>query len=72
MSDSLKYWDIITKQETQIIKLLAGGYNQESIANQLNVSRNTVCWHLANLRRKTNVPNLIDLLRKFYDFVERR
>ncbi|MCF2502091.1 LuxR C-terminal-related transcriptional regulator [Dyadobacter sp. CY107] len=53
----------LSGRESEIIKLLAEGFNSKQIADQLFISVNTVRNHRANLLRKTNSRNLIQVLK---------
>lgn len=44
----------LTRQEIQIIKLLAKGMSQKEMADQLNISLRTVNVHKANISKKMN------------------
>ena len=43
---------VFTKQEIEIMNLLAKGYNPEQIADKLSRSKNTISTHLANVYYK--------------------
>jgi DNA-binding NarL/FixJ family response regulator len=45
----------LTARETEVLRLLAGGLDQEEIAGQLIISRRTVGTHLENIMRKLGV-----------------
>lgn len=52
----------LTKREKEIISLLIKGYNNNRIAQKLNVSRYTVETHRKNIRLKLSVKNTSELL----------
>ena len=47
----------LTAREREILLLIASGINNSQIADNLNISRNTVKTHLYNIYNKINVPN---------------
>ncbi|MCE7065743.1 LuxR C-terminal-related transcriptional regulator [Dyadobacter sp. CY326] len=53
----------LSSRESEILKLLAEGFNSKQIADQLFISVNTVRNHRANLLRKTNSKNVIQILK---------
>jgi DNA-binding CsgD family transcriptional regulator len=48
---------LLTAREREILLLIASGINNSQIADNLNISRNTVKTHLYNIYNKINVPN---------------
>jgi DNA-binding CsgD family transcriptional regulator len=55
----------ITPKEQQLIKLIAKGLNNPLIANELNISINTVQNHKRHLREKTNTKTSAELIAFF-------
>ena len=56
----------LTNRETEILRLMAGGFSNKEIANALDVSVQTVKWHLKNLFVKLNAgsrKHLVDRAR---------
>ena len=51
-----------TQREREILNLVAEGYKSREIADDLNISVNTVEKYLYNLRRKTNLHDTSSLL----------
>ena len=47
----------LTTREREILILIASGINNSQIAENLNISRNTVKTHLYNIYNKIKVPN---------------
>ena len=45
----------ITARETEVLRLLSRGYTYGEVAEQLGISRNTVCTHIKNSYRKLAV-----------------
>lgn len=48
---------LFTRREREILNLIAEGYKDQEIADDLEVSIKTVEKHLDNLMRKWNLPN---------------
>ena len=48
---------MLTAREREILILIASGINNSEIADNLNISRNTVKTHLYNIYNKIKVPN---------------
>lgn len=53
----------ITKREKEVLLLLARGYNNPHMCEQLEISGNTLKTHLRNIYRKMDVNNRQELLR---------
>ncbi len=62
-SDSAFPYTSLTKQELNIVKLVAQGARNKEIAHQLNISAHTVKTHLSSIFRKTQARNRVELLR---------
>jgi DNA-binding NarL/FixJ family response regulator len=54
----------LTKREIEIIRLIAEGLTSQEMANKLFISHRTVETHRANLMKKMNVKNAVELVRK--------
>lgn len=52
----------LTKRERQVLRLIANGYRNREIGEQLNISLKTVDSHRTNLMRKLDIHNLVDLI----------
>ncbi|QSX33444.1 response regulator transcription factor [Shewanella avicenniae] len=53
----------LTRQELRIIDLVSVGARNREIAEQLNISNNTVKTHMSAIFRKTGARNRVELLR---------
>lgn len=62
-SDSAFPHTPLTKQELNIVKLVAQGARNKEVAYQLNISAHTVKTHLSSIFRKTQARNRVELLR---------
>jgi DNA-binding NarL/FixJ family response regulator len=51
---SLEQPDPLTDRETEILRLMAGGYSNKEIANSLDVAEGTVKNHVSNILAKLN------------------
>jgi len=54
----------LTKREIEIIKLIADGLTSQQMADRLFISPRTVETHRANLMKKMNVKNAVELVKK--------
>ncbi len=61
MSDALPP---LTEREKEVMQLLSTGITYAEIANQLEVSQETIKQHLKNIYRKLGVGNKIAALKK--------
>ena len=52
---SLDRPDPLTERETEILRLMAGGYSNKEIANSLDVAEGTVKNHVSNILSKMGV-----------------
>ncbi|MDQ7048520.1 MAG: LuxR C-terminal-related transcriptional regulator [Enterobacterales bacterium] len=57
--------DKLSHRESQVIELLSKGFQNKQIASQLNISENTVKFHLKNLFVKLEVSNRLEAITKF-------
>jgi DNA-binding NarL/FixJ family response regulator len=55
--------NLISARELMVLKLIAEGYKNEEIANQLNISARTVDTHRANMLSRLKLPNTAALIR---------
>lgn len=51
-------WDLITLRERQILKLIAEGHTNKSMANYLSISVKTIEKHRANLMKKLDLHSV--------------
>lgn len=58
----------LTARETEIVRLIAEGLTSQSIAEKLFISPRTVETHRANLMKKADVNNSIELVKKMEKF----
>lgn len=54
---------VLTRRETEIVRLLAEGRRNREISGLLGISSRTVDAHRANIMRKLNIGNISDLIR---------
>ena len=54
-------WDALTSREREILKLIAEGYRNKEIADDLCISSKTVEKHRANLMKKLDLHNAAEL-----------
>ncbi len=52
----------LTERELDIIKLIAKGYTNKEVADQLNISAHTVNTHRKNIMAKLNIKNVAGLV----------
>jgi len=55
----------LSPRELQVAQLVCRGFNNEEIANRLDIRHGTVKTHLRNIYRRIRVKNKITLLLKF-------
>ncbi len=53
----------ITERETEVLRLIASGYSNKEIAQQLDLSVKTVEAHKANAMRKLDLTSRIDIVK---------
>jgi DNA-binding NarL/FixJ family response regulator len=56
-------YDILTRREVKIIKLIVDGYTNKEIATLLNISFHTVRNHRRNIMQKTQQKNITRLIK---------
>ncbi|NKB32510.1 MAG: response regulator [Pseudomonadales bacterium] len=52
----------LTKREKQVLRMIANGYRNREISEELNISIKTVDSHRTNLMRKLKLHNLVDIV----------
>ncbi|MBQ8950794.1 MAG: response regulator transcription factor [Eubacterium sp.] len=52
----------VTEREIEVMNLLAHGNSREEISNKLNISSNTVKYHLKSILCKTGFSNTVMLV----------
>ena len=60
----------LTEKEETVAKLAALGYKNEEIGEELSISRNTVKYHLANIYKKLDINNRVELKEAMEAFKE--
>ncbi|NNK29052.1 MAG: helix-turn-helix transcriptional regulator, partial [Flavobacteriaceae bacterium] len=68
VNNHLENYQNLTLREKEIIQLLANGYNNPQIANELHISRCTVENHRKNINAKLNLPSFAHLIHFCYSF----
>ena len=54
----------LSKRELEVFNLIKLGMNSQQVADELNVSKNTVITHRKNILTKTNSNSFIELIKK--------
>jgi DNA-binding NarL/FixJ family response regulator len=65
--NSLEQPDPLTERETEILRLMAGGYSNKEIANALNVAEGTVKNHVSNVLSKMGVRDRTRAVLKAFE-----
>ena len=60
------YEELLTKREKQVLQLLSKGLLYKEIADELNISTETVKSHCHNIYEKLHVSNRTEALNKYY------
>jgi len=55
----------LSRRETEILESLSAGASNTEISRVLNISVNTVKYHLKRIYRKLNTRNRVDAARRF-------
>jgi two-component system response regulator NreC len=53
----------LTQRETEILRLIVGGYTNRQIGQELNISIRTVEGHRANISDKLGLHSRVELVR---------
>lgn len=56
----------LTERETTVVLLSADGHRAESVANQLDISIDTVKRHLRNVMLKLHVNSTVEIVSWYY------
>ena len=64
---SLEQPDALTDRETEILRLMAGGYSNKEIANSLGVAEGTVKNHVSNILSKLGVRDRTRAVLKAFE-----
>ena len=64
---SLDQPDPLTERETEILRLMAGGYSNKEIANSLGVAEGTVKNHVSNILSKLGVRDRTRAVLKAFE-----
>ena len=64
---SLEQPDPLTERETEILRLMSGGYSNKEIANALNVAEGTVKNHVSNILSKMGVRDRTRAVLKAFE-----
>jgi len=62
--DKINLIEDLTEREYDIIKLVAKGYTNKKIANELYITEGTTKWHLSNIYSKLQVKNRTEAIIK--------
>lgn len=62
-----KEWRKFTQKEKDVIALAVQGHSEKMMAQDMHIQPCTVEFHLRNIRRKLNVPNMQALISKVKD-----
>jgi DNA-binding NarL/FixJ family response regulator len=54
--------EVLTERETEVLKLIAAGFSNKEIGDQLFISHRTVDTHRTNLMKKLDVNNIAGLI----------
>ena len=60
---SIENLNIMTKREQEVLDQLALGFSNKVIANKINISANTVCFHLKNIFIKLQASNRLQAVK---------
>ena len=55
--------EILTEKETRVLQLLANGMSNKEIAHHLNITGETVKWHIKNVYGKLEIKNRVQALQ---------
>lgn len=61
--EELASYDGLTPREKEVLKLIAEGFTNQEIANQLYLSKKTIETHKENIMNKLNMHNRVELVK---------
>lgn len=61
---SVSHNEILTEQETKVLRLIADGLSNKEIVPHLNITAETVKFHIKNVYRKLGVNNRVRALQR--------
>jgi DNA-binding CsgD family transcriptional regulator len=70
LDDRVVFQDLLTRRELDVLRLLATGETNSSIAAQLVISEATVKFHVVNLLRKLHVSNRAQAASRYHRLVQ--
>lgn len=59
-----KVYEALTEQETKILRLMSDGLKNKEVADQLNITIETVKFHIKNIYRKLDAHNRVQVLQR--------
>lgn len=62
----------ITSRETIILELLKKGFSNEKISKEIEISVNTVKFHLKRIYKKLNAGNRVEAINKFNEITNQK
>ena len=62
----MKSIELLSKRENEVVKAVLKGYSNKQIAEELEISPNTVKTHLQHVFHKMKVSSKTELILKFY------
>ena len=66
--DEARQADQFTEREKDLIRLVKRGLSNRQMASRMQVSENTIKWHLKNVFRKVSVTNRAELTAVPFDW----
>ncbi len=66
----MKNQPVITSSDEKILLLMKGGLTNNSIANVLGKSPNTVKYHLKKIYKKLGARNKIEAINKYSELIQ--
>ncbi len=66
----MKNQPVITLSEEKILLLIKGGLTNNSVANVLSKSPNTIKYHLKKIYKKLGAGNKIEAINKYNELIK--